>query len=109
METSVYDDANNLLSEPAIKWWDIKVLKNKDRIISRVESHYWRTSHKFGIDLPHSVDEAYFLNEENRNTFWWYAIGKKLKKIQGVETFEMMEGVKPEDILSQKNNTPVYK
>ena len=58
METVEYDDANNLLEEQAFKCWDNKVLKKKDRIISRVKSRYWRTSHKFGIALSHSVEEA---------------------------------------------------
>ena len=51
-----YAGANNLLEEPAFKWWANKLLKKKDRIISRVKSCYWRTSHNFGIALPHSVE-----------------------------------------------------
>ena len=58
VDTSEYSDTNNLLEEPEFKWWDKKVLKKKDRIIYRVKSHYWKTSHKFGIALPHSVEEA---------------------------------------------------
>ena len=69
METAEYSDANNLIEEPGFKWWDNKVLKKKERIISRVKSLYWITSHKFGIALPHSVEEAYAIDEENGNTF----------------------------------------
>ena len=85
------------------------MLKKKNRIISRVKSHYWRTSHKFIIALPHSIEEAYDMYEDNGNTFWLYFIEKELKKIQGMETFEMMEGVKPEDTRSQKHPIPGYK
>ena len=52
------------------------MLKNKDIIISRVTSRYWITRHKFGIALPHSVEEAYAINEENGNSFWRVDIDK---------------------------------
>ena len=58
VETAKYADTNNLLEEPVFKWWDNKVLKKKDGIISRVKSRYWITSHKFGISLLHSFKEA---------------------------------------------------
>ena len=54
------------------------MLKKKDIIISRIKLQYWRTSHKFGIALPHSVEEDYAINEDNENTFWQYAIDKEL-------------------------------
>ena len=85
------------------------MLKNKKRIISRVKSHYWRTNHKFCIALTHSIEEAYAMYEDNGNTFWRYFIENEPKKIQGMETFEMMEGVKPEDTRSQKHPMPGYK
>ena len=68
-DTAEYTDSNKLLEEMAFKWWDRKVLKKKDRIIYRVKSRYWRKSHKFGINLPHSVEEDYAINEDNGNTF----------------------------------------
>ena len=56
VETEEYADADNLLEEPEFKCWDNLVLKKKDSIISGVKSCYWRTSHKLGIALPHSVE-----------------------------------------------------
>ena len=70
METAEYADDINTIKEPLFKWLANIVLKNKDKIISRVKSHYWRTSHKFGIALSHYVEEAYAINEDNGNTFW---------------------------------------
>ena len=67
----------------------------KDGIISKFKSHYWRTSHKSDIALSHSVEKNYAIDEYNGNNFWWVAIDKELNKIQGMETFEIMEGVKP--------------
>ena len=109
VETVEYYDLNNLIEEPAFKWCANKVLKNNDRIISRVRSRYWRTSHKFGINLPYSVEEAYAIYEENGNTFWRYSIDKKLKIIRCMETFEIMEGFKPEDIQFHTHPMPGYR
>ena len=81
METEEYAGANNLLEEPTFKWWDNKLLKKKDRIISSVKSFYWRTSHKLGIDLTNSVEEACTIDEENGNTFWKVEIDKELYNI----------------------------
>ena len=85
------------------------MLKKGDRIISRVKSRYCRTSHKFGISLPHSVEEAYTIDEGNGNNIWRDTIGKELKKILDMETFEIMEGVKPKNIRYQKHHMPGYK
>ena len=76
MDTAEYADDINIIKEPLFKWLANRVLKNKDRIISRVKSHYWRTSHKFGIALPHSVEEAYAIYEENGNDFWLDSIDR---------------------------------
>ena len=45
VDTVEYADADNLLEEPAFKWWANKVLKNRDRIIYRGKSLYLRISH----------------------------------------------------------------
>ena len=55
-ETAEYADDNNIIEEPAFKWWANKVSNNKDRIISRVKPRYWRRSRKIGIALPQSVE-----------------------------------------------------
>ena len=109
METSEYANANNLLEETAFKWWAKKLLKKEGRMISMVKSYYWITIHKLDIDLHQYVQEAYTIDEENGDTFWRDAIYKKLKKIWGMKTFEMMEGFKIEDIWSQKHPMPGYK
>ena len=46
---------------------------------------------------------------ENGNTFLQDDMDKEIKKIRGMETFEIMEGVKPEDTRSQKYPMTRYK
>ena len=57
VELAEYAVANAIAGEPALAWWVNDVLKRRNRIISKVKSRYWRTTHKFGIKLPHQGRE----------------------------------------------------
>ena len=58
VELAEYAVANLILDEPAFKWWVPPTLKKRNRAIAKVKSKYWRTSHKFGIRVPKSIDEG---------------------------------------------------
>ena len=45
------------------------MLKNKNRIMSRVKSCNWRTSQKFGIALTHCFEETDAMDEDNGKSF----------------------------------------
>ena len=79
MQTAQYAVANKLASEPAFAWWIHSVLRKKDRIISKVKSKYWKRTHKYGIELPHSVEEAYAI--ASGTDFWARAIAKEMKNV----------------------------
>jgi hypothetical protein len=64
VEVAEYAVANQLVEEPAFAWWVKDVLRRRNRIISKVKSKYWKTTHKFGIRLPHSVKQALQIDEE---------------------------------------------
>jgi hypothetical protein len=49
VELAEYAVANRLQEEPAFKWWVSSVLRKRNRIIAKVKSRYWSTSHKFGL------------------------------------------------------------
>ena len=49
VEMAEYTVANYISDEPAFNWWFKETLRHRDRIISKVKSKYWRTSHKFGV------------------------------------------------------------
>eukprot|EP00957_Ditylum_brightwellii_P126107 9613428-Ditylum_brightwellii.AAC.2 len=59
VEVAEYDVASKTDDEPAFKWWIRHALRKRKSIISKVKSVYLRTTHKFGLRLPHSVKEAY--------------------------------------------------
>jgi hypothetical protein len=58
IEVAEYAVTNRLIEEPAFKWWVPHVIHWRNRIISKVKSRYWKMTHKFGIRLPKSVEEA---------------------------------------------------
>ena len=64
VELAEYAVANKIVEEPAFKWWIATVLRRRNRIISKLKSRYWKTTHKFGIRVPKSVDEAYKIDLE---------------------------------------------
>jgi hypothetical protein len=70
VEVAEYAVANQLVEEPAFTWWVKDVLSCRNQIISKVKSRYWKTTHKFGIRLPHSVQEALQIDEETGTDLW---------------------------------------
>jgi hypothetical protein len=77
-----YAVQRRISQEPAFAWWVPHVLKKKDRIIAKVKSKYWQRTHKFGIRIPKSVEEARRLDRENGNTLWWDAICQEMKNVR---------------------------
>ena len=98
VQLAEYAIANNIDNEPAFKWWVHHTIKVRDRIIGKVQTRYWRTTHKFGIRLPKTVEEAYRIDEETGTTFWRDAIEKELKKVRvafeklNISVYEMRSG-----------------
>ena len=82
VQTAEYAVAAKIAMEPAFAWWVPHMLKKRNRIISKVKSKYWLRTHKFGIRIPKSVEEAKRLDQENGNTLWWEAICNKMRKIR---------------------------
>ena len=56
--------ANEISDEPTINFWVKDTLRHRDRNISGVKSKYWRTSHKFRIQLLNTVKEAYDIDRQ---------------------------------------------
>jgi hypothetical protein len=82
VELAEYAVANKLQEEPAFKWWISSVLRKRNRIISKIKSRYWSTTHKFGIRIPKSVQEAFRIDEETGTTYWMDAIRKEMEKVK---------------------------
>jgi hypothetical protein len=81
IEVAEYAVANKIAEEPAFAWWVYHVLKKRDRILKKVKSRYWKRTHKYGIRLPKSVDDALRIDKETATTFWKDAIEKEMKNV----------------------------
>ena len=82
IELAKYAVANHLTEEPAFKWWVPHVLCQWKQIISKVKGQHWQMTHKFGIILPHSVEEALMIDEQTGTNFWWQAINKEMQHMK---------------------------
>ncbi|KAI2501495.1 Reverse transcriptase (RNA-dependent DNA polymerase) [Fragilaria crotonensis] len=82
IEVAEYAVANKISEQPAFKWWVDDTLRKRHRIIKKVKSaKYWKRTHKFGIRLPHSVEEALRFDEESGTDFWRKAIEKEMRNV----------------------------
>ena len=81
IEIAEYAVASRIAEEPAFNWWVKDVLRKRNRIISKVKSRYWKTTHKFGIQVPKTVDDALRLDEETGTNLWRKAIEKEMSKV----------------------------
>ena len=63
------------------------MLKKMFRIISLVKNRnvcYLKKTHKFGVEVPKSVDQAYALYKNNSNTLWEDYITKEMKCVSPI-------------------------
>jgi hypothetical protein len=71
--------------EHAFNWWVTHVLKTRDRIILLVRKRipqYLKRTHKFEIEIPTSVKDAFDLDKKNGNTYWADAIAAEMKNVR---------------------------
>jgi hypothetical protein len=69
LETAEYSVMNMISTEPAFAWWVPHVLQKRSWIINKVKTKYWKHTHKYGIRLPHSVEEDLRSDEETGTDF----------------------------------------
>jgi hypothetical protein len=79
------------------------VLKKRMTIIAKLKSKYWQRSHKYGIRVPKTVDEAYRIDRDNNDNKWRDAIFEEMKKIRAA--FQLHDGDPKELIGYQKITT----
>ena len=100
IEAAEFAKAMGISKEPAFVWWVDNVLRHRKRIISKVKSRYWKTTHMYGIKLPHSVEEALQLDAESNTDHWAKAIAKENKKVR--VSWHSLKDATPDDVRSGK-------
>ena len=68
VSTAEYALSNDLMDEPAFKWWAAYTLKKRDHIICAIVRRKKKIL-KYGIKVPDTVTDAYRLDTENVNRF----------------------------------------
>jgi hypothetical protein len=56
IQLAEYAVANKIAQEPAFAWWVPYTLKRRDRLIMAINTRYCKRTHKFGIEIPTSVE-----------------------------------------------------
>ena len=82
VQIAEYAVANRIAEEPAFRWWVQSVLRKRNRIVAKMKSRYWKTTHKFGVRVPKTVEEALAIDEETGTNFWRNAMGKEMSKVK---------------------------
>jgi hypothetical protein len=77
-----YAVRHELQDEPAFRWWIKHTLRRKKYMIKAMKTRYARRTHKFGIRLPQTVDEALAIDKETNTTYWFEAIQKEMKNVR---------------------------
>ena len=82
VQVTEYSVGVRISMELAFAWWVPYTLKKCKQIVAKVKSKYWIRTHKFGVWIPKSVQEAKELDHQNGNSLWWEAICKEMKNVR---------------------------
>ena len=67
---------------PAFSWWVPYILRKRDRIVAAVTKRFHKRTHKFGFEVPTTVEDAIRIDKENGNTLWQDAIRKEMENVR---------------------------
>jgi hypothetical protein len=67
VQVTDYCTKQKIDDKPALAWWVPYTLQKKVQIISAVNQHTKKTTHKYGVQVPSSLCDAYKLDVQNNN------------------------------------------
>ncbi len=73
--------SRDIHDKATLSWWVPYVLMKRNQIISIVNRHYQKHTHKYGIEIPNLFDDCVSLDQENGNTLWQDAIQQEMSKV----------------------------
>ena len=94
VEVAEFAKAQGIADEAAFIWWVPYTLRKRDVILSKVKARIHKTTQKYGIEIPMSVENAYEIDTKNNNHLWQKAIDKEMTNV-GVAFQVLDEGEKP--------------
>ena len=93
VETAEFAKSRGIDDEAAFIWWVPHTLRKRNAIILAVKMRLQKTTHKYGIEIPTSVEHAMEINQKNGNTMWRDALALEMFNV-GV-AFEILEEDQP--------------
>ena len=82
VEVAEFATSRGIDKEPAFQWWVPYTLRKRDCIIAGVNARVAKTTHKYGVEVPRSVDHALKLDRINGNTHWRDALRKEMDNVK---------------------------
>jgi len=73
-----YAMANGLEDEPAFAWWVPHTIKKEKRLLKAMKSRYSQRTHKFGIYVPKTIEDALEIDRQTKTTYWRDSIHKEM-------------------------------
>ncbi len=87
LELAEYAVMHQISQEPAFAWWVPYTLKRRDRMVSSIVSRFKKRTHKFGIEVPTSVEHALEIDRLTGTTYWYDAIQKEMRNVKVAFSF----------------------
>jgi hypothetical protein len=84
-----YAVAQGIDKEPAFAWWVPFFMKRRDLYVKAVGTRYQKCTHKFGIEVPRTVQRAYEIDKQTGTDIWAKAIEKEM--LHARPAFEVLE------------------
>ena len=81
IKVSEYAVAQGIDAEPAFAYWVPYVIRKRDRIVKSVNSRIAKATHKYGIEVPTSIEHVRSIDLRNANRLWQDAIYKEMKQV----------------------------
>ena len=78
VELAEFAKARGIDKEPGFAWWVPNTIRRRNAILSAVKARFQKKTHKFGIEIPSSVEHARELDRTNGNNFWMEALEKEM-------------------------------
>lgn len=93
VETAEYAKSRGIEREVAFAWWVPYTLRKRDVILASIKRRIRKTTHKYGIEIPSSVEHAHEIDKQSGNNLWRDAIQKEMFNV-GIAFEVLNEGQK---------------
>ena len=78
LQLAEYVTKNGMANEPAFASWVKPTMKQRKLYIKSSHTRYAKRTHKFGIRVPRTVEEALRIDKETNTRYWHDAIQKEM-------------------------------